>query len=259
MIDTARDRSAMTSSPSRRSTRYPARPEHSIAPRVGATAPAMIATIDFDYQRDSRSQEVDDVVPDDRLPAKRNPEPAAPQRLPQPCFSERGAQPHFASTDLELHAAGMGWTRQWTSERAGEVPGRSPPRAGSVTLADDQLSSARINVSSHVPARRAARSVRARRSPGTSPAHSEASGHPAASARASCARCSPLGHAYAMARNLVSPICAQHDATPRGRPSSTNVQRRVGRAQIWGRPCPLRARVGAALGCSRRDLSWSPH
>jgi hypothetical protein len=38
----------------------------------------------------------------------------------------------------------MGWMRQWTSERAGEVPGRSPPRAGSVTLADHQLSNARI-------------------------------------------------------------------------------------------------------------------
>jgi hypothetical protein len=45
--------------------RIPCPREHSIAARVGATAPPVIATIDFDHQRDCGRQEVDDVVPDD--------------------------------------------------------------------------------------------------------------------------------------------------------------------------------------------------
>jgi hypothetical protein len=78
MIDTARDRSGHDQLALETQHPIPCTPEHSIAPLVRATAPTMIATIDFDYQRDSESQEVDDVVPDDRLPAKRNPRAGCP-------------------------------------------------------------------------------------------------------------------------------------------------------------------------------------
>jgi hypothetical protein len=47
--------------------------------------------------------------------------------------------------DGELLLTWMGWTRHVTSERTGEVPGRSPNRAGSVTLADHQPSSTSSN------------------------------------------------------------------------------------------------------------------
>jgi hypothetical protein len=145
MIDTARDRSAMTSSPSRRQHPIPCPPEHSIAPRVGATAPAMIATIDFDYQRDSGRQEVDDVVPDDRLPAN-----ATPSRLPRSACHSRASKSVGLSRISRARTSSCtlrGWDGRdkRTSESAGEVPGRSPPRAGSVTLADHQLPSSRIN------------------------------------------------------------------------------------------------------------------
>jgi hypothetical protein len=46
-------------------------------PHEHPLAPGMVATIDFDHQRDSRRQKVDDVLPDDRLPTKSEPEPAA--------------------------------------------------------------------------------------------------------------------------------------------------------------------------------------
>jgi hypothetical protein len=76
------------------------------------------------------------------------------------------------------------------------------------------------------------------------------------------ARCPAPAPCFAMAHNPVSPICAQCNATPRAHPSSTTIPRRVARAQIGGRPSPLRARVGASLaagasgGITRCGREW---
>jgi hypothetical protein len=93
--------------------------ENSLAPRVGATAPRVTATIDLDHQPRRRRQKVDDVLADDHLPAKANPELAPLDSLPQPRLRQRRAEPHFARADFELRSALMGLMRHRTSERAG--------------------------------------------------------------------------------------------------------------------------------------------
>jgi hypothetical protein len=144
MTATAWARLAMTTSTSRRSTRYRRARELARASRRRDSA-----------ARDSHHRprppaappapEVDDVLVDDHLPAKANPEPAPLERLPQPPLRQRRAEPHFAGVDFDLHSALIGLMRHEPPSAPGKHPGAALGRAGSVTLAEHHPSSGTIN------------------------------------------------------------------------------------------------------------------
>jgi hypothetical protein len=117
----------------------PQAPEPPLAPSISASPERVVAAIDLDDQFCLGRDEVNDVLPEDCLPAKRNAESFCTERCPEPALRSSGRNAHLLSPRREklraLSGAGIprahsdlhdaACCRACVPQGAGSVPRRS--------------------------------------------------------------------------------------------------------------------------------------